>query len=482
MNLWAKSLKQLPVLAVALFFFSCEDDTSIIGYKNPNKKFNVQFVDIPLESSVILMDSTITDIADGSGFVLAGEYFDPVFGNIHAQPFLQISTNTATKVVADAIYDSASIQFRLNFYAYGFSGTDSLSFSVRELTDTLSYSGKNRYYTTSSVNYSAEEIARVSVLVDSDDLDTLSLTGGRDTLLLAGALDETYAKNLLTIAKTNPDSILHYFDRFKKVVKGLTLVPEEPNGVLGLNVSSSLSKIVIYYHIVDTNGNEKKLERTFGFNQSFLVNTSFTQILNDRTGTELATAVPYEAMDLSARYLQSGNRVMTKLDLTNFYNFADTVENIMINSAEIVIENPDASPGTLPHSAALLRIMNDENRFVKSGDPADSLELLKYYVAADGNYSNHQYHVLADRPDAQYSPAVVGYDRDDNRFSGFITLFAQSMFRNKKVGDAINENRIKLLGLYGLSPEMNRSVSRTVFGKDNIKLRIYYTRPTNLTP
>ena len=57
MNLWVSRVGQLAMLAVALFFFSCEDETSILGFKNPNSKFRASYVEIPIESSVLLRDS-----------------------------------------------------------------------------------------------------------------------------------------------------------------------------------------------------------------------------------------------------------------------------------------------------------------------------------------------------------------------------------------------------------------------------------------
>ena len=68
MNLWVNRIGQLTMLAVALFFFSCEDETSILGYKNPNSKFKVSYVEIPIESSVLLRDSLRT-----SNFLYTGE-------------------------------------------------------------------------------------------------------------------------------------------------------------------------------------------------------------------------------------------------------------------------------------------------------------------------------------------------------------------------------------------------------------------------
>ena len=60
MNLWAKRIKLLSALAGVLFFFSCQEESSILGYKNPNSKFKVSYVEIPIESSVLLRDSLRT--------------------------------------------------------------------------------------------------------------------------------------------------------------------------------------------------------------------------------------------------------------------------------------------------------------------------------------------------------------------------------------------------------------------------------------
>ena len=93
MNLWAKCVKLLPALAGVLFFFSCQEDSSILGYKNPNSKFKVSYVEIPIASSVILRDSLRT-----SNFVYAGEinrflvgkYTDDAFGNVTAIGFYSV--------------------------------------------------------------------------------------------------------------------------------------------------------------------------------------------------------------------------------------------------------------------------------------------------------------------------------------------------------------------------------------------------------
>jgi hypothetical protein len=479
MNLWAKSLRQLLVSAVALFFFSCEDESGIIGYPNPNKKFNVSYLEIPLESTVVLLDSLITDNGDGAGTVLAGEYFDPVMGNIRTQPFLQVSPTTTTKLDATAEYDSASIQVRLNFYVYGFASNETFTFSVRSIIDDLTFSNSNRYYHNSAVNYGTIELAQLKGFVNYDSVKAQSGKTTPDTVLLRGTMDYDYGKTLFTIARDNPDSALHYFERFKTTVKGLTLVPTEANGVIGLTLSSSLSKLVIHYHTKEASGAVKDtLERAFVFANSALANTSFTQIINDRSGTELAAAVPYQGFDAAMRYVQSGSPVITKVDLTNFYNFADTVDNLLINSAELVIEGVNTEEATRAHSLLLMRIMNADDRFISRKNDTDSVEMRNYYVSADGNL----YNVYSDRQESTTTPASIAYDDETGSMSGFFTLFAQTLFKYKNDEDGINDNRIKYLGLFPYSPDMPRSVTRTIFDKNKVKLRINYTRPTDLKP
>ena len=125
MNLWVKTLRQLTIVSVALFFFSCEDESGLLGFKNPNKKFHVGYVDIPLNvSSVFGIDSLQTDlrpqleagqtrIVDG---LLIGQYTDTELGKVNAQSFLTLYPTANTVLDNTAVYDSVTVEFRLNFY------------------------------------------------------------------------------------------------------------------------------------------------------------------------------------------------------------------------------------------------------------------------------------------------------------------------------------------------------------------------------
>ena len=490
MNLWVKTLRQLTIVSVALFFFSCEDESGLLGFKNPNKKFHVGYVDIPLNvSSVFGIDSLQTDlrpqleagqtrIVDG---LLVGQYTDTELGKVNAQSFLTLYPTANTVLDNTAVYDSVTVEFRLNFYGYGFSGTKELSFAVHEITgDTLSLFGGKRYFANSPAPvYSTDPLGHATIEVNYDSLrkEAATQTNQQDTLLATGRLSDDFGSRVFESIRagfTTPSQ--HRI--FKSQIRGLALVPGTEPGILGINVVNSLgqlSRVTIHYHtLTDAGAVADTLVRTLATEYA-----SFTKIDADRTDTELASMQSYQPFEPAngLRYVQSGAPVITRLDLAPFYAFADTVDNIVINSAELVVENVSAPEGADPHGSLLLRLMNN------SGDI-----FLNNRVSADRDFAS-DYYVLTSQSEYYYFPSTDGsapvsisYDDESNGYSGFMTLFAQSLFVNKNDDDGMNDNRLQYLALYPSTPPAARSVTRTVFHKDNVKLRIFYTRANTVTP
>lgn len=491
MNLWARILRQLTVLAVALFFFSCEDETSLLGFKNPNKKFHVGYVDIPLNvSRVFTVDTLITDLRpavengqtvtkDG---ILVGEFQDPDLGKISAQSFLTIyplpEANTALQ--SSAVYDSITVQFRLNFYAYGFSGIQRKTFSIHELTgDTLTLFGGKRYYANSiAPQYDPTALGEASITVNYDSLEKkAALTTSPDTLLASGRLNDEFGTRVFNAIKagfaTNADH-----KQFKSTIKGLALLPGQDPGILGFNVINNfgqLSRVILHYHTLTEGGAvDDTLSRSFGVDFA-----SFTKIEADRTTTELAAMNPYESIEPLSdnRYVQSGAPLVTKLDLAPFYTFADSVDNILINSAELVINNVSSPVGLKPHKRLMFRMMNNNSdQFLNNRIQADR-EIASDYLVSSSLSEYYFFPALEDG-----SPVIATYDDAAGKYSGFMTIFAQSLFSNKKDENGINANRLKYLSVIPLDPSFGRGVTRTLFDKNNVSLRIYYTRANPVTP
>ncbi|MGC1243042.1 MAG: DUF4270 family protein [Chryseosolibacter sp.] len=492
MNLSVRTLRQLAVLAVALFFFSCEDETSILGFKNPNKKFQVAFVDIPLGvSNVLAVDSIITDLrpsvvngqtsfADG---LLVGEYTDAALGKVKAQSFVTIYPLSNTALPSSAVFDSVTVQFRLNFYGYGFSGNHVARFAIHEITgDTLSFFNGNRYYASSpapQVSVSALGEAVVSVHADSLQKQAV-LTSRQDTLFAKGKLSDEFGQRLFLAVKPGLTNAGQQ-SIFKSQIRGLALLPSGDPGVVGMNVVNTfgqLSQVTLHYHtLTDAGAVDDTLSRFFGINF-----TSFTKIETDRTGTELESIVPYESIQTLSgnRYIQGGAGILTKLDLAPFYAFADTLDNLLVNSAELVIDNIQSSPGQKPFNSLMLRLMKNTADEYLNGRVAADREMFSqspYFVLQDGSYF-----APSDDITSQPNPVTFAYDAEKNQYSGYMTLFAQSLFMNKNDGGVVNENRLRYLALLPLNPSIQRSVTRTVFDENNVKLRIYYTRPNAVTP
>jgi hypothetical protein len=79
-------------------------------------------------------------------------------------------------------------------------------------------------------------------------------------------------------------------------------------------------------------------------------------------------------------------------------------------------------------------------------------------------------------------PTTISYDADNDQYSGYMTLFTQSLLSNKDDGGGVNPNRLKYLALMPVNPSAPRSLTRTIFHKDNVKLRIFYTRAKTANP
>lgn len=479
MNLWVKRIGQLCMVAV-LFFFSCEEDTSFLGFRKP-KPFDVHFVEIPVNSSVFLSDSIITDNPATVGRLMVGQYMDNLLGKVNTEAFSEIYPSSTTILSETSVYDSITVQLRLDFYSYGISGTESLTFSIHEITgDTLTYFDGNRYYYNSPApQYNPTALGEASAEVNYDSLKKQGgLQSGQDTILAQTRLDDEFGLRLFNLAKNNPDSAFSKSSLFRSQIKGLAIIPSMGDAIIGLNGNSSLSQVILHYHTVENSAVKDTLARSFTFSTPG-GSRAFTKISVDRAGTDLAPIMmPYTsyAPDNGMRYIQNGSPVITKLDISQFYQLADTTENMIINSAELTIANIESPDGVSPHSAFALRLLrNDTSIFANINVAADTSLIRSLHFIADPNRDRY-YYVRADFS-AQDPRTFVVYNSDDKKYTGYLTLFFQSLFREKNA-----TVRPRYLALYPYSPAPERSVERTAFQAGNVKLRIYYTIPTQPKP
>jgi hypothetical protein len=182
---------------------------------------------------------------------------------------------------------------------------------------------------------------------------------------------------------------------------------------------------------------------------------------------------PYTGYDANGkRGVQSGSGVLTKLSLKNFHAYTDTIPNLVFNSAEIIINNVDAV-GSYYTPTLVMAMLRENNKpfTIRRTNKTDSTADANT-VATFRGLLQAQSTVYAASADNVSSPFSMAHNVNSNSFSGFCTLFFQELYYLKKSGQTF-EN----FALYPLVPLQTKSVYRTGFNADQIKLRLYYTRP-----
>jgi Domain of unknown function (DUF4270) len=490
MNLWAKRIGQLSLLAVALLSFSCQDETSVLGYRNPNSRFNVTYVEIPIESSVLLRDSLRT-----SNFsyykevnrLLVGNYADDVFGNISASAVTQFFTTTSAKVGSTAVFDSVTLQLQFDLYNYGAAAATPQTISIYELDKELKFDSIQNYFSKTSVPYSLMLGTKTFSINPSDFNKFAASAADKDTVItIKLPLENSFGQRLFNsayqYATVATDTTYITYSKFVKEFKGIVIRPESNDKIVGFNPLAAASRITLHYHETDKD--------SLSINLGFGTAVGFNQIKSDRSGTDLNGLNQYYQESLQSsdnRYIQSGVGILTKLDFSKFYEFADTVPNIVINSAEIVIEGVQAS-SYAPPAILSLRVLNDNNRMRKFSTtrPQDAAD----FVAHNG-YLRYDFAVsqstaaIAENDSVFYAQgdrnAYLPYSSSTNSYRSVMSLFFQQLtLKNDK------KTRFKSFVLYPAAQDpsvpaaqnASKAVNRAIFPKDKIKLKIFYTKPT----
>jgi len=389
---------------------------------------------------------------------LAGSYVDPVFGSTQAQAFMQYkSSNIATIIPAAAELDSVVLQMRFDFYTYGSPGESTQSFDVFEITEELNL--QQDYFFNSDVPIAHSTLGSATVNVNSEYFKKEYEDTDKDSVLtIRIKLNNDFGQRLFDAV--DPEDVNYTdFELFKAAFKGLSIVSQQSDKIVGLNPSDLNSSLILYYRDGDAN-------KTLSF--IFSQGVTFSKILSDRSSTELSGLNQFHT-DYDPglkRYLQGATSIITKLDFSKFYEYMDTIPNLMINSAELEISNVETSSNFNVPAGLSVSMLRTNNRFRSLTNAKDTVDYinfngklalgdqLKFFVAQDlGQIFS------------------LDYSATNNVYSGFPTLFVQQLF-------TLKSTPYPFWALRPSNPQPGKSVDRLVFPKDNIRLKIYYTRAT----
>jgi hypothetical protein len=314
--------------------------------------------------------------------------------------------------------------------------------------------------------------------VSPKDLDSYASENSDTTILVKVPLDQAFGQRIFDNAilyrdsETTNDSTFKVFSEFTKLFKGLSIKTDNGDKVIGISTNSA---VTVHYHTDNAD--------SLSFNLGLFNVTSFSQIKNDRSSTELSALTQY-AQDFSPasdlRYIQSGTGVYTKLDFGKFFEFCDTIPNVVITSAQLSLGSVAASDFTPPPSM-VLRILRSDNTVKRVKTLQDTLDLSAYnprfpahpgtLTLDNGSYvdSDLAMNVLGDQD------AFLRYSSEKKSYDGNFALFFQQL---SIVRDGVPRYQYFVLNPSSPSLPNTKSLNRAIFPKGEIKLKVYYTKPT----
>jgi hypothetical protein len=486
MNLLAKRTGLFFLFAV-LLLISCEDDSFLLGFKGKTK-FKGRYYEFVPQSSVVIIDSLITDNHNSPSVtsLLAGQYFDTRFGTVRAEAFTQFLPSFSDNI-EEGVYDSITIELRLDLYTYGSTLDSEEKFTIHEITeDSLSFF--SQYYQNSSLVYNTTPLGEVTYKLVYDTLQKYKSLGTNTaaSLTATARLNQSFGETLFDFASV--DSAFIKIKDFRFAYKGLAIVPSTSNkyilGFGGSTSSATTSRITLHYHTAE----EDSLALDLYFNSNYTV--GFSNITVNRMGDLAAVPQSYKSYTPpTLRYLQSGSPVMTLLDISEYYDFIrgdngdgkDSLEKILINSAEISIDAIETPPDGMPAPNTLRVYVFNVNegsgdaKFMNRAVYTDSASMAGSYLYEDSKYYSPGGDLLGGINPLRPSNFVsLSYNSDKKKYVGYMTLFLQDLFDQKNAGTDITS-----LAILPVSPVPGKSVHRAVFDASSIKIKVRYTTPVS---
>ena len=225
------------------------------------------------------------------------------------------------------------------------------------------------------------------------------------------------------------------------------------------------SYLGLHYHYQEDDGDTVNVLQLFVANFGYH-NVSPNKNDFDRSGTPLgglsALYSDFFPTD-DFRYQQSGAGVNIRLDLSGFSEL-DTIENLLLHSAELELNGIDGPEGLDPIGRLQLT-MTDSTLYQKRISFVGRTFIRTVQLEAGFN----PLIPLIDRL-GNDSPLALIYDDDDRQYEGNLTSYMQVVINNET---RLNQLIIEATSVF----RPGSSVNRFRVHQDSIRMKLYYTRP-----
>ena len=441
------------IILLSIFYISC-DETSEIGIdellSDQKNKIKVHYVEIPLNTSNIYLDSVRTDEGD----VYFGKYSNSIFGDVNSIAYAQFSFQKGDEVqpipgeIAENYYlpnessklDSAVLYLKFS-KVYGTPTFNEQEITIAQIQDTLF----------SSALYTSSRYVEINSTIGQIGF-TRFKTNNTDTFLTV-PISEFYGKFLLNRIVDDVQTV-ELIDQ----TRGIAFVPGENNSQLvSFDLDHEDSKLVVFFNNPEE-GNayspaDDSLQYIFRFNSPLTKKYSYYDI--DRSSSDLSSIDGIntnEKFNIQNKiYWQSATGIYPVINLDNFHSFLDTASNIVLNKVEIITGPIDNVNSFIPPSKSLYYILKN-NRLNPVGIISNPEENV---VMKDNAYYSDE-----SDPAEHIFDSIVSFS-----YRGESTVFFQELALNNISAD-------ELISF----PELPNSFDNLVIDKDKIYLKVYYTK------
>ncbi|GAB3934362.1 DUF4270 family protein [Larkinella terrae] len=335
----------LPIL-VGIICSACMSGDLDVGQNvvKPDE-MQLQYIDtVTVNLSTIMVPDSFITSSDSS--VLVGRWNDSQTGLMSARGFASLS------YVSNDLPDQKGIRFDslVLELVHAYSVGDTLSpftLQVHQLQKPLEIGPV--HYNTQAVAYNTSPLLQTTVVPQfKEEIRQIRLR-------IPETLAKTFYDKLISKEINSAETMSDFW-------KGMAFLSSSTNNVfLGLNLTSSLSGIRLYYRGNDISQTNYNLLFPFQASQ-------FTQLTNNRTGTPLQ-ALKVQSDAVSSRSTQNASFVVpgaflsTRIEIPSLTEFIKPENFIGLNLAELIIEpvRKDVRDNAPPPSNLGLYFTNNQN-------------------------------------------------------------------------------------------------------------------------
>lgn len=420
--------------------------------------------------------------------LLVGRVSDPDLGDLEAKAYFNFSPPI------EPVFPTTSAQFvslqlilKFDFYSYGATDSSDMQLTLHEIDEQLT--SERLYYSGTTISYNPIPVGDTIFALGPGELrDGWKKASDNDAtnnvyyslpIKIEGPIGPSLLNDLINDRLTIDD-----FSLFSARYRGFALTMPVGNKILGFTPVYTLptplnvdSRLVLTYKEGSTTQVVDFPIYYAQVNNTFMPVVSYTYLEPNRTGSAVDGIQPFVDFVTSDGnlYAQSGTGVIPKFHLGKFYEYFDTVDYPVINSAELVLDN--SYTGRTPEDFELL-LLDSVNRFrpfILPGTDAPDPYIARIRPGIVPLAAGEETRVAVLN---ELSGGTASIDQENGKVGlTILTEFFQQIVNNKS-----QPRRATAFALHPLDNEFNKTVSTLKLNSSSAKLRIYYSKPLTSLP